>query len=93
MPTQPLAVRLGAPLKDRIRTLAEHKHRPVHWLMREAIEQYVTREELRESFRQDALNAWQEHQETGLHVTGDEVVAWLETWGTDSEQPAPICHE
>ncbi len=38
MPSTPVAVRLGDPLKERMRLLAGHKNRPVHWLMREAIE-------------------------------------------------------
>jgi len=92
MPTTPVAVRLGEPLKERVRALAGHKNRPMHWLMREAIEQYVTREEQRESFRQDTLNAWRAYQETGIHVTGDEVVAWLNSWGEENELPPPVPH-
>ena len=61
--------------------------------MREAIGQYVEREGKRDAFRQDAINAWNEYRETGLHVTGDEVIAWLDTWGEDSEHAAPVCHK
>ncbi len=61
--------------------------------MREAIHQYVEREEKREAFRQDALKAWNEYEDTGLHVTGNEVRVWLETWGTDNELPVPTCHK
>ena len=60
--------------------------------MREAIEQYVTREEKREALRQNGLQAWHEYEETGLHVTGDEAIAWLETWGMEEEKEAPQCH-
>lgn len=60
--------------------------------MREAITQYVEREEKRQSLHQEALAAWQEVQDTGLHVTGDEVTAWLDSWGIDNELPAPECH-
>ena len=38
------------------------------------------------------LQSWQEYAETGLHVTGDEAIAWLETWGTEGEKDAPQCH-
>jgi predicted transcriptional regulator len=31
-----------------------------HWHMREAIRQYLDREESREAFRQDALRAWEQ---------------------------------
>jgi len=92
MSAPPVAVRLGEPLKERVRTLAGQKNRPMHWLMREAIEQYVTREEQRESFRQETLDAWRDYQETALHVTGDEVVVWLNSWGEETELPAPVPH-
>ena len=52
----------------------------------------IFREEQRESFRQDTLDAWRAYQETGLHVTGDEVVAWLNSWGEENELPPPIPH-
>jgi predicted transcriptional regulator len=44
--------------------------------MREAVRQYVEREEKREQFRQDALAAWADYQTTGLHVTAREADAW-----------------
>ena len=92
MPSTPVAVRLGEPLKERMRLLAGHKNRPMHWLMREAIEQYVTREEQRETFRQQTLDAWRDYQETGLHVTGEEVVTWLNSWSDEAELAAPVPH-
>lgn len=91
--THPVAIKIDIDIKERVKRLADARHRTPHWMMREAIRQYVEREEKREAFRQNALKAWQEHQETGLHVTGDEVQAWLETWGTDNELPAPVCHK
>lgn len=87
------SVKLEPALKSRLQHLAEARRRKTHWLMQEAIREYVEREEKREQFRQDALKAWQEFQETGLHVTGDEALAWLETWGTDEEKEPPSCHE
>lgn len=89
MASTPLAVRLTEPLKARIRTLSDQRRRPVHWLMREAIEQYVAREEKREAFRQEALDAWDHFQSTGLHVTGAEADAWLAELeaGQDVEPP------
>jgi predicted transcriptional regulator len=48
--------------------------------------------ETRKAFRQTTLEAWDEYVETGLYVTGDEIVAWLKTWGDEDEQVAPECH-
>jgi len=77
MASTPVAVRLADPLKARIRALAEHRRRPMHWLMREAIEQYVAREEQRESFRKEALDAWSDYQATGAacHRRGSQCLA------------------
>ena len=80
-------------LKGRIQHLADLRQRSAHWIMREAIAQYVGREEARESFKQEALVSWTEYQETGRHLTGKEVRAWLNTWGTEAETELPQCHE
>jgi predicted transcriptional regulator len=59
--------------------------------MREAITEYVDREERRERFRADALKAWAEFEATGLHVTAEEVDDWLARIeaGEDVEPPTP----
>ena len=88
-----VSVKLDQETRARIDQLAKTHRRTAHWVMREAIQQYLEREEKRESFRQDAMNAWEEYQETGLHVTGDEVSMWLDTWSEENEQAAPICHK
>lgn len=52
----------------------------------------VERAQAREAFRQEAITAWEEYRSTGLHLTAEEVDAWLATWGTDHECPMPQCH-
>lgn len=86
------SVKIDDDLKERIQHLAGLRQRSAHWIMREAIQQYVEREEARESFRQEALASWQAYRETGRHVTGQEARAWLDTWGTGDEKEAPGCH-
>jgi predicted transcriptional regulator len=88
-----VSVKLDEDLKGRVQLLAKARQRSSHWVMHEAIRQYVEREEARESFRQEALASWAAYQETGRHVTGAEVRAWLDTWGGDTESAAPDCHE
>ena len=92
MATTPVSVRLDEPLKARVRSLADQRRRPVHWLMREAIEQYVEREEQREAFRKEALDAWEHYQSTGLHVTGEEADAWLAELEAGSDVEPPRAH-
>jgi len=91
--TRPVAIKIDPEIKERVKRLADARHRTPHWLMREAINQYVEREEKREAFRQDTLNAWEEYRTTGLHATAEEVDAWLASWGTGHELPVPICHK
>jgi predicted transcriptional regulator len=71
------SLKLDRSIKERIGRLASARSRTPHGLMREAVEQYVEREEQREQLRQGALAAWSDYQTTGLHLTGAEADAWL----------------
>ena len=89
--TRPVAIKLDEDTRARIKRLAETRQRSSHWLMREAIAQYVEREERREALRQDALLAWRDFQATGLHVpaaAADEWFARLER-GDEVAPPEP----
>jgi predicted transcriptional regulator len=90
---RPVSLKLDQAEHDRLKSLAEARHRKPHFLMKEAISQYLDREEARESFKREALASWQEYKETGQRLTGDEVTAWLDTWGSDKEEAVPPCHE
>jgi predicted transcriptional regulator len=89
--TTTTSLKLDAETKRRLRQLAEARRRSSHWLMREAIEQYLEREERREQIRQDALAAWAAYRESGEHVTAEEADAWLARLeaGEDVEPPPP----
>ncbi len=88
---RPMSVKLDADTRARIEQLAQARRRTPHWMMREAIAQYVDREEKREDFRQATLQAWDEYRATGEHAAAADVHTWLQSWGTDAEQPAPAC--
>jgi predicted transcriptional regulator len=87
------SVKLDDDLKNRIQQLADTQQRSAHWIMRKAIRDYVEREEARERVKQEALASWTAYQETGQHITGQEVNDWLDTWGTDQEAEIPQCHK
>jgi predicted transcriptional regulator len=87
------SIKIDDDLKNRVQNLAGLRQRSAHWVMREAIVQYVDREEARESFKQEAVASWKTFQETGRHLTGEEVRTWLNTWGTEEESELPPCHE
>ncbi len=86
------SIELDDALKSRVQNLASQRRRSTHWIMLEAIQQYVEREEARERFKQEAMASWVADQETGQHLTGPEVLAWLNTWGTEDEKAVPECH-
>ena len=90
---RPVAIKIDEDIKARVKRLAEARHRTAHWLMREAITQYVDREEKRESFRQDTLKAWEEYRTTGNHVSADEADAWFAKLELGHDIEPPECHE
>jgi predicted transcriptional regulator len=85
------SLKLDAELRDRLRRLAEARRRTPHWLMREAIAQYVQREEAREQLRAEALAAWAACEATGQHATGEAVDAWLARLEAGEEADPPAC--
>ena len=87
------SLKIDDDLKGRVQHLASQRRRSAHWIMLDAIQQYVEREEARESFKQEALTSWASYQETGRHLTGEETRAWLNTWGTHDEKTLPECHK
>jgi predicted transcriptional regulator len=89
---RPVAIKIDDDIKARLKRLAEARQRTSHWLMREAITQYVDREEKRESFRQDTLKAWEAYRVTGLHLTAEEADAWLAKLEQGNDIDPPECH-
>jgi len=86
------SLKLESELKERVQRLAAARRRSPHWVMREAVEQYVEREEKREQLRQDALAAWNHYQTTGLYATAEEADAWLAKLEAGEDAEAPECH-
>lgn len=91
-PLRPVAIKIDEDTMARVKRLAEVRQRTPHWVMREAIIQYVDREEKREAFRLDTLKAWEEYRATGLHVTADEADAWLAQLEEGNGVEPPQCH-
>jgi predicted transcriptional regulator len=86
------SLKLDSATRDRVHRLAAALRRSPHWVMREAVEQYVEREEKREQLRQDALAAWADYQATGLHITAKEADAWLAKLAAGEHAVPPKCH-
>jgi len=89
---RPVAIKIDPEIKERVQRLAKARQRTPHWLMREAILQYVEREEKCEALRQDAIKAWNEYQATALHLTMEEADAWLARLEAGQDIEPPECH-
>ena len=85
------SVKLADDIKNRVQRLAVERRRSAHWLMVEAIEQYLDREERRASFRASALAAWEDYQATGLHASAEEADIWLAKLEAGDDALAPEC--
>jgi len=90
--TRPIPIRLEEDIYKRVAEIAEAKRQSSHAFMRHAIIDKLHEEEKRNSFFQDAMNAWEHYEETGLHVTSEEALKWIRSWGTNEELEPPQCH-
>jgi predicted transcriptional regulator len=91
-PSSTTSLKLDSELKKRVQRIAAEQRRSPHWVMREAVEQFVEREEKREKLRRDALAAWNHYRTTGLHATAEEADAWLAKLEAGEDAKAPECH-
>jgi predicted transcriptional regulator len=88
---RPTSVKLDEVTKERVNRLAVARDRTPHWMILEAIHQYVDREEKREALRSEALLAWGEYQETGLHVSAAAADDWLTALSSGEDRETPEC--
>jgi len=86
---RPMAIKLPETDRERLKRLGEAKKRTAHWLAREAISQYLEREEAAEKFKKDTVVRWEEFSQTGRSISDKAVKEWLDSWGTDKELKAP----
>jgi len=84
-----VGVKLDDEIRDRLKALGTIKQRSAHWLMREAIREYLDKEEEIEARNREADDAWEAYQRSGQFASNEAVMAWLDTWGTDKEGPCP----
>ena len=90
-PTATVSIKLDAIERERIAALASIKKRTPHYLMKEAILDYVRREEARQNFIAAAEASFAHYKETGLHVTLDEFSTWVDAVQTSPDTPMPTC--
>jgi len=90
--TGSVTIKLDDADRDSIASLATAKKRTPHYLMKEAILEYVKKEEARQNFIAAAESSFEHYKETGLHITLDEFSHWVDEVQEMPEAPAPACH-
>ena len=87
-----VTIKLDEADRDRISNLASAKKRTPHYLMKEAILEYVRKEEARQRFIKAAEASFEHYKETGLHITLDEFSTWADDVQNNPTAPVPACH-
>ena len=82
---KPVSVKLEDDDHERLASLAAAKRRTPHCLMREAITEYLAREEKLLAFHAEAEAAWTDYTETGLHLS----LADMQVWAKKPGAPLP----
>ena len=88
--TTTMGVKLDEETRERLKSLGNIRDRSPHYLMRQAIQEYLDRQEEIEKERQITLERWERYEVTGESIAHDKVAAWLDSLDTDREKPCPI---
>lgn len=83
------SVRMPDELLERLERTAENLRRSKGWVIKDAVEEYLAREELKQRRNQETLASWEDYQ-AGRVIEGDQVMSWLDSWGTEDEMEPPV---
>ena len=85
-----LGVRLDKQLENRLNALAAKTHRSKSFLAKEALTRYIEEEERKQRENELTMARWEQYQETGETVNNEDMMNWLDSWGTDEEKLCPV---
>ena len=81
-------VRLQADLERELEAAAGKLQRSKSWLINQALREYLERQALEQLRWRQTMEALDDVA-LGNVVSGDDVHAWLQSWGGDAELPQP----
>ncbi len=82
------SVRLTDELQDQLEETAERLRRSKGWIISEALNEFIAKEK-RALNRLERSRKALDQVEAGQVVDGDEVMAWIASWGSDKELSPP----
>ncbi len=80
--------RLDEDLEIKLDSIAQSMRRSKSWIINDALRCYIEREEKKQQMLRQTEEALAD-LEAGNIVSGEAVMKWLESWGTQTEQDAP----
>lgn len=80
--------RLDDDLEEKLELTATKLQRTKGWIINEALRQYIIREEKKLRMLEETQEAIADIEAQRV-ISGEEVMKWLETWGTAAESQAP----
>jgi predicted transcriptional regulator len=80
-------IKLDETTQKRLKDLAEKRSRSPHWLMKTAIEDYLTREERYEKEKTEDIEAYEEYVGTGRAIDHETVMTWLKDLADGKNKP------
>lgn len=88
-----MTVKLEDSERERVKSLAIAKQRTPHYIMREAIRNYLNEEEAEQRFIAVAKQSLEEFKKNGDHITLDEFSEWVKAKKNNPKASMPICHK
>jgi predicted transcriptional regulator len=82
------SVRMPDELLEQLDHAAEKLRRSKGWIINDAVKEYLVREEHKAQRLEETHEALADIK-AGRVIDGDEVMEWLDTWGTDEEKAPP----
>ena len=82
------SVRLQPDIAASLKKMSQKLNRSENYLINQAVKEYIARQVMEDLRWADTLSALKSVQ-AGKTIPGDQVIAWLESCGTDKELPKP----
>ena len=82
------SVRMSDQLMTELESISEKLDRSKGWIIKDALSQYIARIEQNERILRETRQALSEI-ESGNFVDGEEVMDWIESWGTEDVKSSP----
>ena len=89
----PLSIKIGSEQKASLAQIAKEKERSMHFILCQAVKEYIDREQAKFDFYATAKKAGEHYRKTGLHTTHEEMLAWANSLGSNNELTPPTCHK